>query len=440
MELLAIPSVSTDPDAAHHVSAAAEWLTTWLHKAGLDHIELLRAGGHPSVYADWLHAPGQPTVLIYGHDDTQPAYGEEGWSYPPFEPHVADGRVYARGAADMKGMLLLMLLPLEAMLATSKSLPVNVKLFLEGEEESGSRTLEAIVGRYRDLLAADFFVTADFSPYSENEPELCVGAEGARSHRSRCDWAGHGSPSPGGRVRWGAGVANPIHALSSVIAAMYDAEGRIAVDGFYDDVVELTPGEREGMAQVPFDAAAELERTGAPTLWGEPGFSAIERRWARPTLDVNGIWGGYAGPGVMNIIPSSAHAKLGCRLVPDQDPDRIGQALVEHVMRQAHAGVNIDARMLPGGCRAYVMPADHVAVHAADVVLTELFNRPPIYARLGGTLPFADVAKRLLGIEGLFMGFEMLDERQHAPGEFLRIHNFERGQRAYGRFFEELRA
>lgn len=343
LEFLRIPSVSALPDRADDVQRAARWVADRLQSAGVEGVRILPTGGHPVVYGEWLHAPDKPTILIYGHFDTQPADPLELWTSPPFEPAIRDGRVYARGASDDKGNMLAPILAVEAMLQADGALPVNVKFFFEGQEEIGSPQLPAFVAAHRELLACDLAVSADSVQWAEDQPAILVGLRGTCA--IQIDVYGARTDLHSGL--YGGLVANPIHALISLLASMRDTEGRILVEGFYDRVVTLSAEERAAIAAVPFDEAAYRDQLGVSALVGEPGYTPRERNWVRPTLEVNGIWGGFQGEGVKTVLPNEAHAKITCRLVPNQEPEQIVQALVSHVERQDTPGVRVESVQCP---------------------------------------------------------------------------------------------
>src|SRR5665213_2413416 len=319
VEFAAIPSVSTDPAHAADMSAAAQWVATKLAAAVPIAVRTMPTAGNPVVYGEWLGAPGKLTVLVYGHYDVQPEDPLEKWISPPFRPTLRDGRLYARGVSDDKGPMLIPIKVAEAFFATAKRLPVNVKFMIEGEEETGSPNLEAFVARHRHLLAADVVISADGAMWRIDEPSLTVANRGLAGLELTLTGAGKDLHSG----RHGGGVANPLHAMARLIASLHDENGRVAVAGFYDRVRELTQTERADIAALPFDEAAYLAQVGAPATFGEAGYTTLERQWTRPTVEVNGMWGGYEGPGSKTVTPSEAHAKITCRLVPDQDPEEI---------------------------------------------------------------------------------------------------------------------
>ncbi len=432
LDFLRIPSISSLPEHAADVAAAAAWTADRMRRAGIEHVQIMPTGGHPIVYGDWLHAAGKPTLLIYGHFDTQPADPLELWTNPPFEPVVRDGRVYARGAGDDKGNMLIPILVAEAFLKTRGSLPVNLKFFFEGQEEIGSPQLGAFVAEHKALLACDLAVSADGAQHGEDQPSLLVGLKGLVA--LQIDVQGPATDLHSGV--YGGAIQNPIHALVRLLDSMRAPDGRITVAGFYDDVVPLSAEDRARIAAVPFDEAAYLAHLGVDAAFGEPGYTTLERAWARPTLEVNGIWGGFQGEGVKTVLPSQAHAKITCRLVANQTPDRIYEVLAAHVTAHKPAGVRVTVTRLPGSADPYLMPAEHPANQVAAAVLTELYGVPPVFVRMGGSVPVIPLFLRELGVYTLSFAFALEDEKHHAPDEFFRLASFERGQRGYGLLWE----
>lgn len=434
LDFLRIPSTSALPERADDVRRAAQWVAGRLTAAGLDNIQTLPTGGHPVVYADWLHAPGRPTVMIYGHFDVQPADPLALWASPPFEPVVRDDSVYARGASDDKGNMLIPVLAVEALLQTEGALPVNVKFFLEGQEEIGSPQLPAFIAERRDLLACDLVVSADGGQFDETHPALLVSSKGLGG--VQIDVRGARTDLHSGV--YGGAVANPIHALTHIIDSMRDTEGKIQVEGFYDKVAPLSAEDRAAIAAVPFDAAALRGQVGVDALVAEPGYTPQEHMTARPTLEVNGIWGGFQGEGTKTVLPAEAHAKVTCRLVPDQDPATIRDLLAAHVARHAPAGVTVAVQPLPGAARPYYIPTDHWGSRAAAAVLTEVYGVEPYQSRTGGSIPVCELFLDTLGVYTVGFAFGLRDEQIHAPDEFFRLGSFRRGQRAYARLLHEL--
>ena len=432
--LLRIPSISALPEHREDVHRAAEWVSDRLQVAGMEGARVLPTGGHPVVYAEWQHRPERPTVLIYGHVDVQPVDPIDLWDSPPFEPEIRDDRIYGRGASDMKGNLLESILAVEALLRTEGSLPVNLKFLIEAQEEIGSPQLPEFVAVNKALLACDLVVSADGGQWSEEQPLLTLGLRGLAGLQVDV----HGPASDLHSGIYGGMVANPIHALAHILDSMRDRDGRITVDGFYNDVLPLSDEERAAIAQVPFDAAEYAKSVGVEQLAGEGGYSPLERVWVRPTLEVNGIWGGFQGEGSKTVLPSEAHAKITCRLVPDQDPARILEAIAAHVERHTPTGIRAETLPLPGSGTPYVIPHDHWGNRAAAEVLTELYGVQPYLTRSGGTVPVCAIFQSELNAYTVSFGFGLDDEQFHAPNEFLRLRSFRRGQIGWVRLLRRL--
>lgn len=434
LDFLRIPSISSLPEHAPDVQRAAEWVAARMTAAGIESVQILPTRGHPVVYGDWLHAPGKPTVLIYGHFDTQPVDPLDLWTRPPFEPEVVDGRVYARGASDDKGNMLIPILAVEALLQTDGRLPVNLKFFFEGQEEIGSPQIPEFLEQTRALFACDFVLSADGGQHSEEQPHLPVGSRGLCA--LQIDVQGAATDLHSGLH--GGAVQNPIHALVRLLDSMRSPDGRILVDGFYHSVVPLTPEERQQIAAIPFDEDRYRSGLGIDDLFGEPGYTTPERHSVRPTLEINGIWGGFQGQGVKTVLPNQAHAKITCRLVADQHPSAIAALITAHVQQHAPPGVKVSVQQLDGRALPYRMPADHPGNKAAHAVLTELYGREPYYVRSGGTIPVSELFLRMLGAYTVGFAFALGDERFHAPDEFFRLSSWDRGQGAYCRLLHHL--
>jgi acetylornithine deacetylase/succinyl-diaminopimelate desuccinylase-like protein len=433
-DFLRIPSVSALPAHRPDVTRAAEWLAARLRATGAPEVRTMPTDGNPVVYGAWPARAGAPTILLYGHYDVQPIDPVALWQTPPFEPAVRDGTLVARGASDDKGSLFIPLAALDAIRRVDGAPPLNLKFLFEGEEETGSPNLAPFLDAQRALLRADVTVSADGGQWDADTPSLTLGNRGLTG--LQIDLRGAATDLHSGT--YGGAVANPIHALAEVLAGMHSADGRVTVDGFYDGVRTLTPAERQEIAGVPFDEAAFKHGLGVTELVGEPDYTALERTWIRPTLEVNGLWGGFQGAGSKTVLPNEAHAKITCRLVPDQDPDHIADALDRHLRGHTPPGVTLTITRSKGKSRPYLMPAHHPALAAAATALRAAYGRDPVRVRLGGTLPVADLVKRALGTWLVFFAFGEPDNLVHAPNEFLRLQTFDRGTRAYVRFFDEL--
>jgi acetylornithine deacetylase/succinyl-diaminopimelate desuccinylase-like protein len=435
IEALRIPSISADPEYAAAVRRNAEHLAAAARKAGFPRAEIIETGGHPAVYAERLVDPSLPTALIYGHHDVQPVDPLEQWRSAPFEPEVRDGHLYARGAADDKGQVFMHLAAVESLLAVRGELPLNLKLIVEGEEESGSVHFEELVERERDRLRADVLVVSDTAIVAPDIPSLCTGLRGLAGVEVYVQGPSLDLHSG----RFGGAVANPIAALTEILASLHDAATRrVTVPGFYDEVREPSAEERRLYASVPYDEAEfRAEAGGVPATVGEAGWTVQERLWARPTLEFNGIWGGYSGPGGKTIIPASAGAKITCRLVPDQDPDRIAGLVRDAVLAAAPPGVTVTADAKPGG-RPVVTSIDHPAVLAASRAMADVFGTQPALTREGGSIPPVESFARLMGLPAVLVGLGLPDDQIHAPNEKMTLDMYFKGIRVLGRLWGEL--
>lgn len=427
---LSIPSVSTRPEHAGDIRRAAEWLQARLLEAGFPRAEVMDTPHHPVVYAEWLAAgPDAPTVLVYGHYDVQPPDPLELWETPPFEPTVRGDDVFARGAADDKGQAYIYVKAVEAFRATEGRPPVNLKCIFEGEEEIGSPSLPPFIHEHRELLAADVAAISDTHILGKDTPSIVYALRGMAY--VEVEVTGPGADLHSGI--YGGAVHNPIHALCEMVARLHDADGHITIPGFYDRVRELTPAERAEMAKVPFDRAKWLAESGAPSDWGEAAYTISERAAARPTLDVNGIWGGYTGKGGKTVLPSKAYAKISMRLVPDQQHAEIAALIEAYLQELAPPTVTVAVRKLHGGPSALVR-RDSPAMQAAFRAYAEVFGKEPVFVREGGSIPVVATFQEVLGIETILLGFGLPDDRLHSPNEKFHLPNFHRGIETVIRF------
>ncbi len=428
-----VPSISSEPARAGDVRGSAEHLAAELRRLGAGRVQVWPTAGHPAVFAEWLGAPGKPTLLVYGHHDVQPVDPLGEWISPPFEPAVREGRLWGRGVVDDKGQVFIHAKAIEAFVATAGALPINLKMIVEGEEEVGSVNLDALLREHAADLAADFVCVSDTAMFGRGIPSLCVGLRGLAYVEVFVE-------GPRGDLHsgsFGGGILNPVHALAKMIASLHDDKNRVTVPGFYDAVRPLTAEERRQIAALPFDEEGWLASTGAPALWGEEGYSTLERVWARPTLDCCGITGGFQGEGAKTILPARASAKLSCRLVPDQEPDDIAAKLQEHLERIAPPGVRVRVESLHGG-RPYLAPTDHPVYEVAKRAFSKAFGKETVFMREGGSIPFVRTIADATGKPCLLMGFGQPDENAHAPNEWLDLENFHLGIHSAAYLYDEI--
>ena len=421
LELLRIPSVSADSAFKDDVRRAAEYVKEKLQAAGLDKAELYETEGHPVVYGEKIVDPAKPTVLVYGHYDVQPADPYELWQTPPFEPTIRNERIYARGACDDKGQFYMHVKAIEAMVATD-GLPCNVKVMIEGEEEVGSDHLGTFVAEHRDMLKADVILISDTSIISNDTPSLETGLRGLSY--VEVEVTGPNRDLHSGV--YGGGVANPINVLCEMIASLKDENGRITIPGFYDKVTDLSDAERAELAKAPFDLEEYKRDLGIADVAGEAGYSTNERTSIRPTLDVNGIWGGYTGQGAKTVLPSKASAKISMRLVPNQNPDEITELFARHFTAIAPPTVTVKVTPHHGGL-PYVTPTDSVEFEAASRAFEQAWGKKPIPTRGGGSIPIVALFERELGIKSILMGFGLDSDALHSPNESYGLFNFYKG-------------
>jgi len=432
-QFLRIPSVSAVPEHRDDMARCASFAADQMRSVGLTRVEVLPTGGHPLIYGEWLGAPGQPTALVYGHYDVQPVDPLDLWTTPPFDPQVRNNELYARGSADDKGQVLMHWKAIEAHMRVNGRLPVNVKMIVEGEEEVGSENLDRFLERNRDLLKADVAIISDTSWFARGIPSICYGVRGITY--LQVDLKGPNSDLHSGS--FGGAIANPIQVLAEMIAGLKDAHGRVKVPGFYDQVRPISDEERRRFAALPFDEEEYRRELGVPALFGEEGYSTLERVWARPTLEINGIWGGFTGEGAKTVLPSGAHAKLSCRLVPDQDPEEITRLVEARLRELCPPTVTMDITRMHLGKPA-VTPLDHPAVQAAARAVEMAFQKEPAFIRTGGSIPVVASLADLLGLPSVLMGMALPDDHAHAPDERLDLGNFFGGIRAAAFLWEEL--
>lgn len=427
-ELLAIPSISTLPQNKADVAATAEWLAQRLTALGMDRVEVCPTGLHPIVCAEWLGAPGKPVVLVYGHYDVQPVDPLDEWDSDPFTPTVRGENLYARGASDMKGQFFAFLKALEALTRHAPP-PVNLRFLLEGEEEIGSPSLEKFIEEHRDRLACDVVLNCDAGILGPDRPAIVYALRGLAYFELEV----FGPRKDLHSGMFGGGVHNPAQVLCELIAGMHDAEGRVTLPGFYDDVRSLDDAERADLARLPVTEADYLAMTGAPRLWGEEGYTTVERLGARPTLEVNGLVSGFIGEGAKTVLPARALAKISTRLVADQDPAAIQSMLRAYLERHAPPTVTWELRELSHGPGA-IMERNSPAMRAAVAALRDTFGAEPVFRREGGSVPIVGFLQQKLGVDSIMLGFALPDDGIHGPNEKQHLPTLFRGIEAYVRF------
>ncbi len=433
-DLLRIPSVSTDSRRSGEVRKTAQYLINQFKSIGLENVELFETPGHPIVYGDFLHAGAdKPTVLVYGHYDVQPAEPLELWTHPAFEPTVIGEDVYARGASDDKGQAYIHVKAIESWLKTEGRLPVNVKIIIEGEEEIGSPNLIPFLEENLERLACDMVLISDTSMFAKDVPSITYGLRGLAYMQVEVTGANRDLHSG----VYGGAVANPINALAEIISKMKDDDGVIRIPGFYEDVVALTPIDREAYARLPFDEEEYKSELGLVDVTGEKGYTTLERASARPTLDCNGIWGGYQGEGAKTVLPGKAGAKISMRLVPNQDPDDISRKFIEFVMANVPEGVIVNVTAHHGGMPA-ATDLDFYGLKAAASAFREVYGKEPLFTREGGSIPIVAGFKSILKADTILMGFGLNSDSIHAPNEKFSLKDFHRGIKTSSSFFRIL--
>jgi acetylornithine deacetylase/succinyl-diaminopimelate desuccinylase-like protein len=429
---LAIPSISALPQHAGDIRACAEWTAAELTRIGMQNVRLIETPGNPVVYADWLNAPGAPTLLFYGHYDVQPVDPLDLWESPPFEATIRDGEIYARGSADDKGQIFMHFKAIEAWLKQAGSLPVNIRIFIEGEEEVGSKHLDQFVRDHRDQLRSDVVVISDSPMFDRGIPSICYGLRGLAYFQ--LDIRGTKSDLHSGS--FGGAVANPAMVLSQILAQMKDRGGRVKIPGFYDDVRALRDEEREQWKRLPFNETKYRKELGAPKLFGESGYSTLERVWARPTFEVNGLLAGFTGEGAKTVIPAVSMAKISMRLVPDQDPDTVAGLFEAYLKKVAPRTVEWKLTRMHGG-KPWMADFDNPFVQAAGRAIELGFGKAPVFNREGGSIPVVSTFQKELGVPSVLFGIGLPDENAHAPNEKLDLGNFHNGVIASAYLYDE---
>jgi acetylornithine deacetylase/succinyl-diaminopimelate desuccinylase-like protein len=432
-EFLRIPSVSTQGEHKQDIERAAHWVADKLRAAGLDKVEIVPTKMHPMVYGESLHAPGKPTILFYGHYDVQPPEPLELWTSPAFEPTVRNGNIYGRGTADDKGQVHIHIKALEALKKVTGQLPINVKVMIEGEEEVGSANLWAFVQQNKERLAADALVVSDTSMLAPGVPSITYGLRGLNYYQIEISGAAQDLHSG----VFGGAAPNPITILCELVAKLHDKNFRVTVPGFYKDVAPLSNTERKALNSLPWKEKAFRKTVGAPGLAGEKGFTIVERLWCRPTLELNGIWGGYMAEGSKTVIPAKAYAKLSTRLVPNQDPVKISKAVEKHVRKLLPKTVQCKFEALSTG-KPWVAPYSHPIFQKAIHALEQGFGKKAVFIREGGSIPFVTQMHDTFKVPCVLLGFGLPDENAHAPDEHLSLDNYFGGIKAVALFYESL--
>lgn len=433
-DLLRIPSISTDSNRKMEVVKAAEFLKTHFENAGLQNVTVYPTPGHPIVYGDWLLAGSdKPTVLIYGHYDVQPPDPLELWHHDPFDPVVIDGKVYARGAADDKGQAYIHVKAVESFLKNGENLPVNVKFLFEGEEEIGSPNLIPFLEQHKTLLTCDMVLVSDTSMFAEDVPSITYGLRGL----AYMEVMVYGPNRDLHSGVYGGAVANPLNVLCEIVSKLKDEHGIITIPGFYDKVVPLTEIDREAYKTLPFDEAKYKSDLGIGATFGEIGYSTLERASARPTLDLNGIWGGYQGEGAKTVLPAHAGAKISMRLVPNQDPEEIAALFTAYFKELAPSSVRVEVTPHHGGYPA-VTDLSFYGLKAAAEAFKSIYGKEPLYTREGGSIPIVASFKNILGVSTILMGFGLTSDNIHSPNEKFSLKDFHRGIKTSAKFLEVL--
>lgn len=434
LTFLRIPSISTAPEHKDDVAHAARFVADEMKRIGLENVEIIPTEGHPLIYADWLHAAGAPTVLCYGHYDVQPPDPLEEWKTPPFEPTLRDGNIYARGSADDKGQMYMHVKAVEALMAVhGGKLPVNLKFLIEGEEEIGGKSISKFVPANKEKLKADVALVSDTALYAEGMPTLCIGLRGLVYMEVECKGPSRDLHSG----LYGGAAPNAVYALIELLGKAKDADGRIQIPGYYDDVAEPAAAEIASWKSLPFSDREFLEKeVGARSLTGEPGRMVLERVWSRPTLEVHGIAGGFTAPGAKTVIPASATAKVSLRLVPDQDPQRAFAMFSKWVAGNTPKGVTMSVKMLSGAPATVVNP-DHPAITLAAGAFEEVMKAKTVFTRSGGSIPIVGEFGHHLGIPSVLMGFGLPDDGLHSPNEKFKLENYYLGIMTVALFFEK---
>lgn len=435
LELVRMPSVSTAPEHKGDLQSTAKWVAARLKKAGVPDVRVAQSAGHPAVLGRWHVSDDQPTILIYGHYDVQPAEPLELWNTPPFEPTIDGDIVYGRGSSDMKGNLLSAVQGVEASAnANGGQPPINVSFIFEGEEEIGSPNLVQIIRENTDMLKADAVISADSGQHDATTPSMGVALKGLAGLQVNLTTANTDMHSGG----YGAYIPNAVQCLVQLASTFHDADGRVLVEGFYDRVLELTQADRDELALLPIDEAEEKASLDVSDFFGDPAYTLRERQWARPTLDLNGIWGGFQGEGTKTVTPAKAHLKITCRLVPDQDPKEIQKLVAAHCEKHVGTRAKVDVQLGEGGARPYAVDRSNPVYAAVEATVTELYGKDPVIVRSGGTVPATGIFQDELGLETISLGWSQPGSKAHAPNEWHSIREFLRGREGYALLLEKM--
>lgn len=432
-QFLQIPSISSLSEHKKDIEKAARWLSNELQKLKIENVSINQTEGHPVVYGEWLHAKNKPTVLFYGHYDVQPVDPLNLWESDPFKPEIRENKIYARGASDDKGQVFMHLKMIEALFAIYGTLPVNVKFIYEGEEEIGSPHLPKFVEENKEKLKADLIVISDTSLYGPNKPAICYSLRGLCG--IQIDVKGANSDLHSGL--YGGGVQNAIHALVKLLDSFRNEDGQILVEGFYDSVLPLSDEEKQSFQDLQFNEEELKEKIGVKELFGEKGYSYLERTWARPTLEINGIYGGFSGEGIKTVLPREASAKITCRLVPNQQPEKIVQLIHKHIEKNTPPGVEVTVTEFDKGA-PFLTPIDNPFIQAAGRSYEKIYNVKTAFIRGGGSIPIVATFDEILKLPVVMMGFGLDTENFHAPNEHFHLENFDKGLRVLAQYLIEI--
>jgi acetylornithine deacetylase/succinyl-diaminopimelate desuccinylase-like protein len=434
-EFLSIPSISAQSDHNADTRLCAKWVADQMHSIGMQDVQIFETPGHPIVYCEWMGAPDSPAILFYGHYDVQPVDPLNLWTSPPFEATLRGKNLYARGSVDDKGQVFIQLKSIEAYMKNFGTLPLNIKMLIEGEEEIGSVNLKEFLKEHKDLLKADSALVSDTSMFKEGIPSVCYGLRGLTFMEMEVTGPDRDLHSGA----FGGSIHNPIQALCEMIAVLHDENGKVTIPGFYEDILPLTDSERGALKELPHNDEIFAKELGIKMLYGEKGFGTLERLWARPTLECNGIWGGYTGEGAKTVLPSKAYAKISMRLVPNQEPEKMATLFLEYIRQIAPGTINVKVHSIAGS-EPVITPVDSPWIKAVVSALEKGFGTKPVYQREGGSIPIVAQLKKILNLDPVLVGFGLPDANAHAPDEHLNLDNFFGGIRTLVYFFNEFQS